>query len=167
MHNAYQLGPWHDLYALLGSSAAPLAGLLFVAVSIQIGRIAKSPIFRARAWPTRSSSSCWWWMRHWCWPPRTQLLSELNCAFPPSCSSCFYSERWLVLCEPDFNCLGDLSFQLFSIWWVLRRESVWLCVEVVVYLVTLEFIAIVVWVMFGAWGLLLAIGEETPEQATN
>src|ERR1035437_382170 len=50
MHNAYQIGQWQSLYTTLGGSAAALAGLLFIAVSIQIGRIAKSPIFRTRAW---------------------------------------------------------------------------------------------------------------------
>jgi hypothetical protein len=50
MHYAYQIGQWKGPYTTPGGSAAALAGLLFIAVSIQIGRIAKSPIFRSRAW---------------------------------------------------------------------------------------------------------------------
>ena len=50
MHEEYQVSRWHELYAMIGGSAAALAGLLFVAVSLQIGRIAVSPIFTARAW---------------------------------------------------------------------------------------------------------------------
>ena len=49
MHDAYQISQWQGLYTTLGGSAAALAGLLFIAVSIQIRRIAQSPIFRARA----------------------------------------------------------------------------------------------------------------------
>jgi hypothetical protein len=34
------------------------------------------------------------------------------------------------------------------------------------YLVTLEFLAGIVWVMYGPWGLLLAIGEEEQKAET-
>jgi hypothetical protein len=44
MHDAYQISQWQALYTTLGGSAAALAGLLFIAVSIQIRRIAQSPI---------------------------------------------------------------------------------------------------------------------------
>lgn len=50
MHDAYQIHQWQGLYTTLGGSAAALAGLWFIAVSIPIRRIAQSPIYRARAW---------------------------------------------------------------------------------------------------------------------
>lgn len=50
MNDAYRLGQWHELFTTLGGSAAALAGLLFIAVSLQIRQIATSPIYRARAW---------------------------------------------------------------------------------------------------------------------
>ncbi len=53
MHDAYQLSPWHYRYTTLVGSAV-LAGLKFIAVSIQIRRIAQSPIYRARAWGSTS-----------------------------------------------------------------------------------------------------------------
>ncbi len=36
---AYDAEPWHDLYVMTGGAAAALAGLLFVAVSINLDRI--------------------------------------------------------------------------------------------------------------------------------
>ena len=49
MGNAYKIEFWHDLYVMLGGSAAALAGLIFIAMSLQIGAIAKNEVFRARA----------------------------------------------------------------------------------------------------------------------
>jgi hypothetical protein len=49
VHDAYQISQWQGLHTTLGGSAA-LAPPLFIAVSIQIRRIAQSPIYRAGAW---------------------------------------------------------------------------------------------------------------------
>jgi hypothetical protein len=49
MENAYKIELWHDLYIMLGGSAAALAGLIFIAMSLQIEAIAKEEVFRARA----------------------------------------------------------------------------------------------------------------------
>jgi hypothetical protein len=41
---------WHDLYVMLGTSAAALVGLLFVATSLHLGEVASNPAFRIRAY---------------------------------------------------------------------------------------------------------------------
>ena len=49
MINAYEPERWHELYVMLGGSLAALAGLLFVAMSIQIGVIREAKHWRTRA----------------------------------------------------------------------------------------------------------------------
>jgi modulator of FtsH protease len=50
MTNAYDAEAWHELYLMLGGSLAALAGLLFVAISIQIGIIGEESHWRTRAY---------------------------------------------------------------------------------------------------------------------
>ena len=45
----FELGPWHDLFVAEAGAAAALAGLLFVAVSINITRILQFPSLPGRA----------------------------------------------------------------------------------------------------------------------
>jgi modulator of FtsH protease len=160
MHDAYQISQWQGLHTTLGGSAAALVGLLFIAVSIQIRRIAQSPIFRARAWGN------------------TFLIVAL------------VVDAGFVLTPQDVTALGYelclapvvfISFMVVTMVRVARsglhlpwRPFMSLAVNLIgipaglslivrrgggMYLVTLEFLATIVWVMWGAWGLLLAIGE--------
>ena len=41
---------WHDLYVMLGTSAAALIGLFFIATSLHIGEVVSNPVFRIRAY---------------------------------------------------------------------------------------------------------------------
>jgi hypothetical protein len=161
MHDAYRINQWRGLYTTLGSSAAPLAGLLLIAVSIQIRRIAQSLIYRARAWG------------------HTFLIVAL------------VVDAGFVLTPQDVTALGVelclapvvfISFMVVTMIRVVRarlalpwRPFMSIAVNLVgiaagvslilrrgggMYLVTLEFLATIVWVMSGARGLWLAIGEE-------
>jgi modulator of FtsH protease len=49
MPNAYQPEAWHELYVTLGGAIAALTGLLFVATSLHIERIAQTPHWARRA----------------------------------------------------------------------------------------------------------------------
>jgi hypothetical protein len=49
---AYELDPWHDLFVMAGGASAALAGLLFVAVSLNLEHILKY-----RALPTMAAQS--------------------------------------------------------------------------------------------------------------
>jgi hypothetical protein len=49
METAYQPELWRDMFVVLGSSAAALIGLLFIATSLHLGEIVNTPIARRRA----------------------------------------------------------------------------------------------------------------------
>jgi hypothetical protein len=49
MGNAYQSELWRDMFVVLGSSAAALIGLLFIATSLHINEIINNPILHRRA----------------------------------------------------------------------------------------------------------------------
>jgi hypothetical protein len=49
MDAAYHPEGWKDLYLMLGGSLAALTGLLFVATSLHVAEIGKTPHFRVRA----------------------------------------------------------------------------------------------------------------------
>jgi hypothetical protein len=49
MTNAYHPEVWHELYVMLGGAIAALTGLLFVATSLHVEKIAKTPHWARRA----------------------------------------------------------------------------------------------------------------------
>jgi hypothetical protein len=49
MESAYHPEKWHDFYLMVGGSIAALTGLLFVATSLHLAEIGKTPHFRVRA----------------------------------------------------------------------------------------------------------------------
>jgi hypothetical protein len=49
LHIAYHPEAWKDFYVMLGGSTAALTGLLFVAFSLHLAEIARTPHFRVRA----------------------------------------------------------------------------------------------------------------------
>jgi len=49
MANGYQLELWRDVFVMLGTAAAALIGLLFVATSLHLDEIVKNQIYRIRA----------------------------------------------------------------------------------------------------------------------
>ncbi len=49
MDGAYQPEAWKDFYVMLGGSIAALTGLLFVATSLHVAEIGRTPHFRVRA----------------------------------------------------------------------------------------------------------------------
>ena len=49
-HTAYQPELWRDLYVMLGTSAAALIGLLFVATSLHLDDLVANPVYHTRAY---------------------------------------------------------------------------------------------------------------------
>jgi hypothetical protein len=47
--NAYHPEAWHELYLTLGGALAALTGLLFVATSLHVDKIAQTPHWARRA----------------------------------------------------------------------------------------------------------------------
>ena len=50
MENAHQPELWRDVYVVLGTAAAALIGLLFIATSLHLDEIVNSPVLRRRAY---------------------------------------------------------------------------------------------------------------------
>jgi hypothetical protein len=161
MDNAYQLERWHDLYVMLGGSSAALAGLLFVAVSLHVEVITKGRILHARAWANTFLI----------------VMLVMNAAFILAPQS--VTAVGLELCATSVLfvlCLGwvmmtavragfslpwrpyiSILLNLFGIAAGLSLASGW---GGGMYLETVQFLAVLGWVMFGAWGLLMAAGEK-------
>jgi hypothetical protein len=47
--NAYNASQWHDYFFMVGSGAAALTGLIFVAMTLHLGEITSNPVHRHRA----------------------------------------------------------------------------------------------------------------------
>jgi hypothetical protein len=167
MHNAYQIGQWQSLYTTLGGSAAALAGLLFIAVSIQIGRIAKSPIFRARAWGNTFMIVSLVVNAGFVLTPQSLTALGIELCVPASVFIIFMIRTMIQVVKaglrlpwrPFLSIILNLLGVASGVSLIIRRGGG-------MYLVTLEFLAGIVWVMYGAWGLLLAIGEEEQKAET-
>jgi len=161
MHDAYQINQWHSLYTTLGGSAAALAGLLFIAVSIQIGQIAKSRIFRARAWGNTYMVVSLVVIAGFVLTPQDVTALGFELCLPAIVFIILMSRTmiqvvraglhlpWRPFVSVALNLVGLAS----GVSLILRRGGG-------MYLVTFEFLAGIVWVMYGAWGLLVAIAEE-------
>ena len=50
MENAHQPELWRDVYVVLGTAAAALIGLLFIATSLHLDEIVNNPVLRRRAY---------------------------------------------------------------------------------------------------------------------
>ena len=50
MSAVYQPEQWRDLYVMLGTSAAALIGLLFVATSLHLDDVVRNPVYHTRAY---------------------------------------------------------------------------------------------------------------------
>jgi len=48
--HAFQPDQWRDLYVMLGTSAAALIGLLFVATSLHLDDVVRNPVYHTRAY---------------------------------------------------------------------------------------------------------------------
>lgn len=55
MIEAYKPEAWHELYVMLGGAIAALTGLLFVATSLHVEKIAQTPHWARRAFVNTSS----------------------------------------------------------------------------------------------------------------
>lgn len=161
MHDAYAVSHWQSLYTTLGGSAAALAGLLFIAVSLQIRRIAVSPIYRARAWGNTYMI--------------VSLVIDAGLVLTPQ----GVTDLGVELLVTPVVFIVTMSVTMRRVVAAGRRlpwrpfMSIFLNLVCMgaglslvtghgggMYLVTLYFLATIVWVMWGAWGLLLAIGED-------
>jgi len=156
MENAYRLESWQNLYIMLGSSAAALTGLLFVAVSLQMKSIVKDPVLRVRA----SANTI------------MTVMLVINAAIilvPQSvvaigielCAAAFVYITWagwrLVHIrrsgrKTPVRAVISMSLNLLGI---IGGLSLIFHTGGGMYITTIQFIAVLGWVVFNAWSLLL------------
>jgi hypothetical protein len=165
MEDAYRLEAWHDLYVMLGGSCAALAGLLFVAVSLHVEMVKKSGIFWARAWANTFLIVMLVVDAAFYLAPQPLEAAgvevAVGCAiFVALLTRVMIRVRraglplpWRPFVSILLNLVGIVAG--FSL--VFRGGGG-------MYLATVQFLAVIVWVMFGAWGLLQAIVEDAPRQ---
>jgi hypothetical protein len=163
MEAAYRIEPWHDLYVMLGGSSAALAGLLFVAVSLHVEMVLKSSIFRARAWANTFLIVILVIDAAFILTPQPPAAvgTELSIAaaiFVGLLTRVMIRVRsaglplpWRPFVSILLNLVGIAAGMSLVVGWGGRM-----------YLETAEFLAVIVWVMFGAWGLMQAIAEDSP-----
>lgn len=156
MENAYRLESWQNLYIMLGSSAAALTGLLFVAVSLQIKSIVKDPVLRVRAAANTIMT----------------VILVINAAIilvPQNIAVIGFE-----LCAAAFGYITWASWRLVHIWKSGRKTPPRAVISISLnllgiigglslifrfgggmYITTIQCIAILGWVVFNAWSLLL------------
>jgi len=156
MENAYRLESWQNLYIMLGSSAAALTGLLFVAVSLQVKSIVKDPVLRVRA----SANTI------------MTVMLVINAAIilvPQSvvaigielCTTAFVYITWagrrLIHLKRSgrktpARAVISISLNLLGI---IAGLNLIFHFGGGMYIATIQFVAILAWVIFNAWSLLL------------
>jgi hypothetical protein len=174
MESGYQPELWRDTFVVLGSSAAALIGLLFIATSLHLNEIVNNPIAHRRAF----NNTCF-------------LLIILI-------------EALLLLIPQPMHILGaELIFvNLFGVWLPLNivssffkereryrhaggriyRPMIFITSSLVgvaggttliehsnwgIYLVTASCIVFLVLIVFGAWSIMVGIGQAEKTKATN
>jgi modulator of FtsH protease len=152
---------WQNLYIMLGGAAGALAGLLFIAMSLQIRAIAKDSVLRARA----SANTFMIVM----------LVINAGAILVPQSNIALGVEL----------CLTALLYVPFFIWRTLRVKRITKAipkrafvsffypitgilggVSLIfqfgggMYIVTIQSAAILAWVIFNAWSIMLAATAE-------
>jgi hypothetical protein len=161
MDSAYKLELWQNLYIMLGGVAGALAGLLFIAMSLQIRVIAKDSVFRARAWANTFMI--------------VMLVINAAAILVPQNIKALGVELCItgVLYVPFFisrslrvkritKSIPKRAFisTFYPITGVLGGASLIFRFGGGMYIVTIQSIAILAWAIFNAWSLMLAANAE-------
>jgi hypothetical protein len=166
MESAYQAELWRDMFVLLGSSAAALIGLLFIATSLHLNEVINNPSSRRRAF----DNTCYLLI----------ILVEALLLLMPQPMPILGAELisinllglWLPL-KVIFTLLEDKEGYRHS-GGQIHRVTIFLMSILIgiaggvtlivdlnwgVYLVTASCIVLLVMVVFGAWQIMVGIGE--------
>jgi hypothetical protein len=166
MENAYQAELWRDTFVVLGSSAAALIGLLFIATSLHLNEIVNNPILHRRAF----NNTCYLLI----------ILVEALLLLIPQPMPILGAE---LICVNLFGLRLLLSFisNLFRdkkgyrhAGGAIHRGIIFVASFLVgitggaalighinwgIYLVAASAIALIVMVVFGAWSIMMGIGQ--------
>jgi hypothetical protein len=156
MEIAYRLESWQNVYIMLGTSAAAIAGLLFVAISLQANSIVKDPVLRVRASANTIMT--------------VMLVINATIILVPQgivaigielCATAFVYIAWAGQRSIQLRKSGrkiparaiiSISLNLLGI---IAGISLIFQSGGGMYIAIIQFVAILAWVIFNAWSLLL------------
>jgi hypothetical protein len=159
---------WQNLYVVLDGSSAALAGLLFIAVSLQISAIANTHVLRVRAWANTLLI--------------IMLVVNATIVLSPQSITALGGELCftgligtLVLAWPAMRIkraghnIPKRAFVAISISLIGIVGGISLIAQFGggMYIVTVQSIAILLWVMFNAWSILLSAHAESGGSKTQ
>jgi modulator of FtsH protease len=173
MESGYQFELWRDLFVVLGSSAAALIGLLFIAISLHLNDIVNNPIARRRAF----NNTCFLLIilieaLLFLIPQPMPILGAelifinlLGFWLPFRVASSFFKERERYR-DAGGRIYRPLIFSAGSLAGIaggaaLIAHSVWGA-----YLVGASCIVFLVFVVFGAWSIMIGIGQAEKTKMT-
>ena len=164
-HAAYQPELWRDLYVMLGTSAAALIGLLFVATSLHLDDLVRNPVYHTRAYNQTRYLALLLIEAVFVLMPQTPLifgieivlLNVLGLALPVSNIYSFVYKN-NAAAEPSGWAIGRavryiLAFALgIAGGAMLTVDSAW-----GMYFVTASFVLLLVAVIANAWSIMLGV----------
>jgi hypothetical protein len=157
MQSAYNLELWQNVYIMLGSSAAALAGLLFIAMSLKIDVIVKDAILRARAWANTFMIVMLVINAAAILVPQRVLALGIELCFTALLYLPFFFWHALRVKRAAKRIPGRAFIStFFPVTGFLGGISLIFQSGGGMYIVTIQSIAILAWAIFNAWSLMLA-----------
>ncbi len=156
MENAFRLESWQNLYIMLGSSAAALTGLLFVAVSLQAKSIVNDPVLRVRASANTMMSVILIFNAAILLVPQSVIAIGIELCGVAVVYIAWAGRRIIHLKrsgrKTPTRAFISISLNLLGI---ISGLSLIFRSGGGMYITTIQFVAILAWVIFNAWSLLL------------
>jgi hypothetical protein len=167
MENVNLPDHWHDLYVMLGTSAAALFGLLLVVTSLHLDEIVENPAYRARA---RSNSIFLIIMiveAALILTPQPMTLLGLELAaislfgwsFPVRNSYRFYYKELALGKRGGMAPMRALSFHGAFLIGVAGGVGLFESFNWGIYLATASYVTLIASVSLNAWSIMLGIGQ--------
>jgi hypothetical protein len=165
MPTAYSLEPWQNLYFMLGGASAALAGLLFIAVSLHNEAVVKDRILRERAWANTFMIVMLLINSVVILVPQAVVATGIELClvaalYPPFLVSRVIIMRRSGIIVPNYALTRAAISGVIASLGILGGLSLILRWGGGFYIMTIQSVAILVWVMVHAWRLLLAVTAE-------
>jgi hypothetical protein len=174
MENDYQPELWRDMFVVLGSSAAALIGLLFIATSLHLNEIVNNPISHRRA------------LNNTCYllillieallllipQPMPILGAELICInllglwLPLNAVTIFFKDKERYR-HTGGRIHRPMIFIVSSLAGVVGGATLIKHLSWGIYLVAASCIVLLIMVVFGAWSIMVGIGQAGKTKTIN
>ena len=167
MEGFHELEAWRDLYVMLGTSAAALIGLLFVATSLHLTEMTSNSVFRTRARNVTLHLVAMLVQAAAILTPQPLVMLGIELVVINLCGLCLplsFTYRAFIKGRESgkrggFSIYVGLTFILGYLLGVvgggvLSRSLLW-----GLYLVTAATVSFFVWVIWNAWKIMLGLGQ--------